>query len=154
MTDSNFTSIRNYHLVNDKLATSGQPSEEHLGSIARAGFEVIINLAVHDDAKYSLPNETENVRSLGMEYIHIPVQFNSPTEENLLDFFEAMKTHHTNKVWVHCAANWRVSVFVGLYHKIIVGLPTEEAFKLLHDTWKPNKVWSIFISTILAKHSP
>ena len=151
MTDSEFITIRNYRSIDENLATSGQPSKEHLQHIAIAGYEVIINLALHDDPRYSLPNEAETVKSLEMQYIHIPVQFACPTEENLLNFFEVMKTHHNKKVWVHCAANWRVSVFVGLYRRIVNGWTNEKAFELLHDIWEPNEVWSAFISTMLEK---
>lgn len=151
MTDIAIETIRNYRLVDDRLATSGQPSEEHLKVIAATGYEVVINLALHDDPRYSLPNETATVQSLGMKYIHIPVQFSCPTEESLLTFFEAMKTHHNNRVWVHCAANWRVPVFVGLFRSIVDGWENDEAFKLLHATWEPNEVWSTFISSMLVK---
>jgi protein tyrosine phosphatase (PTP) superfamily phosphohydrolase (DUF442 family) len=48
------------------------------------------NLALHDDPRYSLKDEAGCVRDLDMEYIHIPVQFKAPTEENLLAFFAAM----------------------------------------------------------------
>jgi len=151
MTDIAIETIRNYRLVDDRLATSGQPSEEHLKVIAATGYEVVINLALHDDPRYSLPNETATVQSLGMKYIHIPVQFSCPTEESLLTFFEAMKTHHINRVWVHCAANWRVPVFVGLFRSIVDGWENDEAFKLLYATWEPNEVWSTFISSMLVK---
>lgn len=151
MSDFAFETIRNYRLVDNGLASSGQPSEEHLKCIAAAGYEVVINLALHDDPRYSLPDETASVQSLGMKYIHIPVQFTCPTEENLLTFFEAMKAHRNSKVWVHCAANWRVPVFIGLFYSIVDGKPIDEAFKLLHATWEPNEIWASFIPSMLAK---
>lgn len=54
MTESVFATIRNYRLLNDKLATSGQPSEAHFQAIAAVGYQVVINLALHDDPRYSL----------------------------------------------------------------------------------------------------
>lgn len=87
-----------------------------------------------------------------MKYLHIPVQFSMPTEANLLDFFAAMTQHHDQKIWVHCAANWRVAVFIGLFHYIVKGRSEAEAFKLLHSTWQPNEVWFSFITAMLAKH--
>lgn len=141
--------IKNYRSAGDSLGTSGQPSEDQIKLIADAGFEVVINLALHDDPRYSLPDETATVQSLGMAYIHIPVQFAQPTLENLAAFFQAMKAHSNHKVWVHCAANWRVTVFVGLYREIVLGWPHEKAFELLRATWAPNEVWVEFIGRAL-----
>ncbi len=66
------------------LATSGQPQQDELAAISEAGYEVIINLALHDDPRYSLKDEASSVNELGMEYIHIPVQFGAPTESDLI----------------------------------------------------------------------
>jgi protein tyrosine phosphatase (PTP) superfamily phosphohydrolase (DUF442 family) len=74
--------------------------------------------------RYSLPDEPGVVQSLGMAYVHIPVQFSAPTEASLLEFFAAMEAHGSEKVWVHCAANMRVSAFIGLYRVIKQGCMT------------------------------
>ncbi|HEX5127314.1 MAG TPA: hypothetical protein VFW00_11285, partial [Rhodocyclaceae bacterium] len=54
-------SIRNYVAIDERLATSGQPSEAQLAELAREGFELVINLGLHDDPRYSLPDETGTV---------------------------------------------------------------------------------------------
>lgn len=145
------TAIRNYRPIDARLATSGQPSVEQLRSIADAGYAVVINLALHDDPRYSLADERGTVQSLGLQYIHIPVQFSAPTEANLLAFFEAMQAHRDARVWVHCAANWRVAVFLGLYRIIVDGWTEERAFELLHSLWTPDEVWSAFIAATLSR---
>ncbi|MDR0781564.1 MAG: protein tyrosine phosphatase family protein [Pseudomonadales bacterium] len=141
--------IYNYRYVSDELATSGQPSVAQLQAIAAADFSTIINLALHDDPRYSLPDEARSVAALGMKYIHIPVQFATPTQQDLLAFFETMDSHYGQKVWVHCAANMRVSAFLGLYRVLRLGWEEERAFDLMDSLWKPNEVWSAFISTAL-----
>ncbi len=152
MTEPALSSIYNYRSVDDALGTSGQPTVPQLGSIAAAGFTTIINLALHDDPRDSLPDEPATVRSLGLAYVHIPVQFAAPTEADLLAFFAAMDAHRNEKVWVHCAANMRVSAFLGLYRVIQQGWETERAFELMRGLWQPNEVWSSFIATALEKH--
>jgi uncharacterized protein (TIGR01244 family) len=141
--------IYNYRHVDESLATSGQPSVAQLKAIADAGFNTIINLALHDDPRYSLPDEPGVVSALGLKYIHIPVQFASPTEQDLLAFFDAMDQHQGEKVWAHCAANMRVSAFVGLYRVLKQGWAEEHAFELLRSLWQPNEVWSSFIASAL-----
>ena len=151
MRPAEVSAIYNVRPVDDLLTTSGQPTEGQLGAVARAGFAVVINLALHDDPRYSLPDEAATVKSLGMHYIHIPVQFAAPTEPDARAFFDAMDQHQGKKILVHCAANMRVSAFVGLYRVLRQGWQHEEAFKLMNSVWTPDEVWSGFIAGMLAK---
>lgn len=144
--------IRNYRTVDDHLATAGQPTREQFSEVAQAGFDVIINLGLHDDPRYSLPDEPGLVKSLGMQYVHIPVQFGSPTEDDLQAFFRAMDENKGKRVFVHCAANMRVSTFVGLYRAIHLRKPLEQSFSLMREIWEPNVVWAKFIHDVLTKH--
>ena len=62
------------------LATSGQPREEELLLIAKSGHEVVMNLALHDDPRYSLADEAGSGRvsaplSFGSRW-HAPVGWN------------------------------------------------------------------------------
>src|SRR4029079_7876592 len=106
---------RNFREIDERLLTAGQRSEAQLADAERRGVQVVINLALHDDPRYSLADEAGCVRGLGMEYVHIPVQFNAPTAENLQAFIAAMNAHQGKVILVHCAANYRVTAFVGLY---------------------------------------
>lgn len=146
--------IYNYRRAGERLATSGQPNEDELAAIARAGYEVVINLALHDDPRYSLADEAGTVRSLGMKYEHIPVIFSEPRRDDLNAFFAAMVLHRDRKIWVHCAANKRVSIFVGLYLHLIAGKPLEEAFSVEREIWEPNPVWAAFKARMLAAYPP
>lgn len=143
------SSIYNHRAVDDSLGTSGQPTVAQLGAIAQAGYSTVINLALHDDPRYSLPDEPGAVRALGMQYVHIPVQFGAPTRADLLAFFDAMDTRRGERIWVHCAANMRVSAFLGLYRVLRQGADEESAFGLMRDMWQPNALWSAFIADAL-----
>ena len=146
------TEIYNYLRIDEKLATSGQPSEQELAAAAKDGVEVVINLALHDDPRYSLPDETGCVRTLGMTYVHIPVQFDAPKAEDLDAFFDAMEAHRGRRILVHCAANKRVTSFLGLYCTIREKWEPERAFAPMKEIWEPNPVWASFIESMLARH--
>ncbi len=109
--------IYNYLRLTDLIATAGRPSEEELAAVARAGFEVVVNLALHD-AEYSLPDERRTVESLGLSYVHIPVAWERPLRSDLERFFEVMDKLASRKLFIHCAANKRVSVFMALYRQL------------------------------------
>lgn len=91
--------IYNFRSIDDMLSTSGQPNESQLRSVAAGGYEVIINLALHDDPRYSLQDEMTLVEGLGLEYIHIPVQFDRPQEDDLLSFYQALEKYKHKKSW-------------------------------------------------------
>lgn len=142
--------IFRYIRIDEKLATSGQPLEEELGELARNGVEVVINLALHDNPDYSLADEPGEVISHGMTYVHIPVQFDAPTEADLRMFFEAMDRHQGRRTLVHCAANKRATTFVGLYRALRQGCALGDAFAPMREVWEPNPVWASFVSAMLA----
>jgi len=148
---SSAAEIYNYRQAAPGLATSGQPREDQLAAIAGAGYEVVINLALHDDPRYSLQDEATSVKELGLQYIHIPVRFDAPSTSELSKFFAAMASHKDRRVWVHCAANMRVTAFLGLYRCLCEGWAEEPAFALLREIWQPDEVWSAFIASQLAK---
>jgi len=98
MSSTSLAGIYDFVHISPRIATAGQPSEEKLRSVANAGFETVINLTLHDDPKYSLPDEAGLVQSLGIEYIHLPVLFTGPTESVLIAFFKAYELRHNNKI--------------------------------------------------------
>ena len=86
-----------------------------------------------------------------MDYLHIPVQFNAPTEENLRAFIAAMDAHKGEKILVHCAANYRVTAFVGLYRVLCEGWTEDRAFEPMRSIWEPDAVWRQFIANMLQR---
>lgn len=120
-----------------------------MAAIAAAGYSTVVNLGLHDDKRYALPDEASTVRSLGMEYVHIPVRFDNPTKDDLVAFMSAMQGCGDKKVWVHCAANMRVTAFLGLYRVLQQGWEVGRAFELMNEVWKPNSTWEAFIQDCL-----
>ena len=139
--------IYNYKKISDKIATAGQPSVEQFSYIKEAGYQVVINLALKDSSN-ALRNEKEIVEIEGMQYIHIPVIWENPTEDKLKEFIQVMKINLDKKVFVHCAANKRVSAFVYLYRRSEESIDEEIAKKDLHQIWVPNEIWQQFIQEV------
>lgn len=69
--------IYNWRRLDDRITTSGQPTEQQLADIQALGASHMINLGLHTHEK-ALPNEAASVGQLGMTYIHIPVNFQDP----------------------------------------------------------------------------
>jgi protein tyrosine phosphatase (PTP) superfamily phosphohydrolase (DUF442 family) len=138
--------IRNFISVSPNLSTAGQPSEAQLRELARAGVEVVINLGLLDP-RYCLPDEQGLVESLGMTYRHIPVDFRAPQLRDLENFFGVMEASRDRSVFVHCAANYRVSSFVALYGQARLGWSSEQADAHIRHVWDPNETWKSFIES-------
>jgi len=153
MTTARIEDVRNFRKIHDRLLTCGQPNEAQLAAARAAGIEAVINLALHDDPRYSLADERGTVEALGMTYRHIPVQFGSPTESDLLAFFDAMEAAGERSILVHCAANYRVTAFLGLYRRLRQGWPADAAFEPMRTVWTADKVWADFIESMLAKYA-
>ncbi len=137
-----------YHFLqlDGRLLTGGMPTADQLGDVARAGVQTVINLAIPESPR-ALPEEASIVRSLGMEYIGIPVQWEAPMHHDLEMFMDAMDAHRAEKLFVHCQANYRVTGFMLLYRALRLGWEREAAWKELRQIWDPADypVWQKFI---------
>src|SRR5215471_5374360 len=60
--------IYNWRRLDDRITTSGQPTEQQLVDIQALGVRHIINLGLHSHEK-ALPDEAASVGRLGMTYI-------------------------------------------------------------------------------------
>ncbi len=139
--------IYNFLLINERLATSGQPKPEQFVAIAEAGYEMVVNL-LPDGSEAYFPGEEALVRSLSLSYHRISVIWTAPTRENLDEFYEQMKQNEKKKLYIHCAANMRVSAFTYLW-RVKNGEDPLEALADMHDIWIPDGVWATFIESNL-----
>ncbi len=138
------SAIYNFRRVSDRLACAGQPREDQLATVASDGYAVIINLGL-SEGKYALTDEASSVKLLGLTYHHIPVLFDSPQVAELESFIALMDKHAGEKIFVHCAANYRASVFTGLYLFAADKLDEQGMREFIEELWQPDPVWELFI---------
>ncbi len=144
--------IYNYRKVDDQLITGGQPTEGQLKSAANEGFTTVINLATIDP-RSSLEDEEGLVRSLGMTYFHIPVDWENPQDSDFETFEAVLKQLAEEKTLIHCAANFRVTAFYSLYAMKHLGWSEVQADEFRASIWQGSDypVWNRFISRMKAK---
>ncbi|MEW6492796.1 MAG: protein tyrosine phosphatase family protein [Cyanobacteriota bacterium] len=148
MFNKSIQSIYNFLKLSDSIATSGQPTKEQFSTIKEAGYQVLVNLALPESPN-ALPDEKKVVEALGMQYVHIPVIWENPKIEDVTHFFSVMKANADKTIFVHCAANMRVSAFMYLYRRIHEHISEEEAKQDLHQIWVPNEVWQKFMEQVV-----
>ncbi len=137
--------IYNWHRLDERLTTSGQPNAAQLAGIRDLGVGHIVNLGLHTQ-DHALPGEAAVVAALGMTYIHIPVEFQNPTEADFARFCDVMSELKDAPVHVHCIANYRVSAFLYRYRRDVLGMDEAPARADLEKCWQPNAVWADFIA--------
>jgi protein tyrosine phosphatase (PTP) superfamily phosphohydrolase (DUF442 family) len=140
----NLNDIFNFLQIENVYATSGQPGESQFGLIKKAGYKTVVNLAPISVLENSVVDEEQILKRLGLEYIHIPVDFMNPTEEDFQRFVASIENR--KDVWVHCAANMRVSAFTYRYRTQLLDEDDAMAKADLQKIWEPFGVWSEFIS--------
>jgi uncharacterized protein (TIGR01244 family) len=142
MTDT--VSIYHWHRLDDRITTSGQPSEAQLADLAALGVRCIINLGLHTHPK-ALPDEAASVAALGMTYVYIPVDFTNPTEHDFAAFRSAVAAAADGPLHVHCIANYRVSAVFYRYRRDVLGMDAAQARADLDRVWQPDQIWAAFI---------
>ncbi len=139
---------KNTYRVYSKLWTSGQLSEHDIALLTDLGFNLVINLAL-PTSEHALPNEASLVTGAGMEYVQIPVIWEQPLPEQFQEFVEVMQANKAKKIWVHCVMNLRVSAFVYLYRKLVLGESEDKASFPMRHIWQPDEVWKVFIEDVV-----
>jgi protein tyrosine phosphatase (PTP) superfamily phosphohydrolase (DUF442 family) len=141
--------IINWRRIDARLTTSGQPNETQLAELSKLGVRHVVNLAPHSN-NHALADEPSAVSALGMEYIHIPVEWTEPTEADYRRFREVMHELEGRSVHVHCAANMRVSAFLYRYWRDECGWSDAKARSVMDTIWQPGGKWAELIGDLAA----
>ena len=136
--------IYNWRRLDERLTTSGQPTEQQLADLAGLGVRHVVNLGLHTHDK-ALPDEAATVSGLGMSYTHLPVDFQKPTAADVAAFCAVMDRLQGEVVHVHCIANYRVSAFLYRYRVDVLGWPEDRARADLDAVWRPEGVWQALV---------
>ncbi len=128
----------NYRAVSDAVATAGIPRPEHLTTLGDEGIELVINL-LPDSSEHALENERSIVQDQGIEYWYLPVDFSAPKLEEYVQFRNKLNQTGDKKIFIHCAANYRVSAFYSRYAVESGIWSQEEADRFMLSIWKPSE---------------
>jgi protein tyrosine phosphatase (PTP) superfamily phosphohydrolase (DUF442 family) len=145
-------SIYHWRRLDDRITTSGQPTESQLADIHALGVRHVVNLGLHSHEK-ALPDEGASLSRLGMTYIHVPVDFQHPRDGDFDQFCSVMEQLKDQPVHVHCIANYRVSAFFYRYRRDVLGMDETQARAEIEEIWQPEGVWAVFCEPRGERHS-
>jgi protein tyrosine phosphatase (PTP) superfamily phosphohydrolase (DUF442 family) len=142
-------SIRNFLELEANLGTAGQPTEAQYPAIAAAGYDTVVNLALPTSTG-ALPDEAGLAARLGLAYVAIPIDFEAPAVASALRFFRMLDENRGRRLFVHCAANYRVSALVYAYRVARGRMARDAAAADLRRMWTPNETWARYIEDAIA----
>lgn len=129
--------IQNLHINNPRVATAGALRPSDFAALRAAGIEQVINLQLPGD-KGAIADEGAVVRSFGMDYSPVPIDWKNPTLADAQAFFAAMQAAEGRAVLIHCSANARATLLFALYEITKKGRPFVEAMAPVNEVWGRN----------------
>ena len=132
----------NYFEYSTQLASSGQPTKAQLPLLKEANIGLVVNLApVTEPGAYA--DEGELIKARGIDYAHMPIEWEAPTEANIRAFFSVMEQAKDKRVLVHCYANARASAFSYLWRVLKAGDDARGARQDLITIWDYNEGYEL-----------
>lgn len=116
--------------INGEVTVGPQPTEDQLKELANSGFKSIVNFRTEgeEDQPLSPTQEGENVKQLGLSYLHIPVSMKSMSEATVDQFRE--QYHELPKpVFAHCKSGKRAGAMVMMHIASNQGLSGEQTLQ-------------------------
>ncbi len=128
----------NFKAISPELTTSGVVNETLLQQLSDQGYRQLINL-LPNDSEYATSNEQYLVESQKINYVYIPVDFSNPTPADYQAFVDAMIASPNLKTHIHCAANYRVSAFFGIYAYQHLNWSSAQVKQHIESLWQPEE---------------
>ncbi|MEB3865964.1 MULTISPECIES: protein tyrosine phosphatase family protein [Acinetobacter] len=146
--EQSLAQIPNFSVIHEHLFSSAQPSIEQLKLIKEYGCSIVINLAL-SNAPNHIENEDRICLDIGLNYIHIPIDWETPSAEQCLLVLDLIDHLVQNEiVWIHCTKNDRSSCLMYVYRQFYMNMDMPTSQDLLHVTWEPNETWTGLIHSI------
>jgi uncharacterized protein (TIGR01244 family) len=120
-----FSNIKNFLRINDKICTGGQPTLDDLARLKADGVKAVINL--RQASEFNAEEEAAKAKELGLRYFHIPFDSANPKSEAAYEFLKVMDDSANRPVFIHCTTANRVGGFWMIYRVLKDGWKLEEA---------------------------
>src|SRR5271154_318727 len=119
--------IPNAGKVNDHLYRGAQPNLSTFAELKKMGVTTVVNLRLEHDA--DIAAERQQVESLGLRFVHIPVGgFSAPSNAQIIQFLSIFRDHPAETVFVHCHyGEDRTGVFIASYRMTFDHWRSEQA---------------------------
>lgn len=119
------TSIYNFVRLSKDFCTGGQPRVQELVNLKSTGTRSIVSL--RRPSEFNEAAQVAEAKRLGIRYYNIPVNSQSPKDEEVKEFLEILSDPNNLPVFIHCASANRVGGFWMIRRVLIDGWGIKEA---------------------------
>lgn len=124
--NSSIDPVDNFERVSPGLWRGAQPSEEGLSLLAQRGVRTIIDLRMEGEGA---KKESLQAKTLGMNYVHFPLGFMSPSDEKIKEILSVALNPVNQPVFIHCRQGAdRTGMLVGIYRRLVMGWSFERTY--------------------------
>ena len=117
--------IRAFLQVTPEFCTGGQPRVEHYAMLKSKGVKTVLNL--RQPTEHRADEEKQLVEELGMKYVNIPVNYQTPTPESVDEFLKITDDKASRPMFVHCTAAIRAGAYWAIRRVLRDGMTWEAA---------------------------
>jgi len=123
-------SVKNFGRVNENLYRGGQPSRDGFRELKDLGVRTVVDLRTGDRSE-----EAEEVRSLGMNYVNIPMDDSDRTyDPQVTKFLSLTQNSKNGPIFVHCAGGrHRTGTVVAAYRMSVDGWNIGRSYQEMKD---------------------
>jgi len=109
VTKKEIAGISTFAQVESTIACGGSTTPDAIREIKRMGFKTVVNLRLASEPGALVDEEGAIVRSLGMTYVHLPFNIQTPDPKLVENFMAAVAGPANTPAYVHCAAGGRAA---------------------------------------------
>ena len=109
VTKKEIAGISTFAQVETTIACGGSTRPEAIKEIKTMGFKSVINLRLASEEGALVEEEGAMVKSLGLNYVHLPFNIQTPDPKLIDDFIAAVTSPANTPAYVHCAAGGRAA---------------------------------------------
>jgi protein tyrosine phosphatase (PTP) superfamily phosphohydrolase (DUF442 family) len=126
------TGIPHAGKISETLYRGAQPQEVGLSELKLLGITTIVDLRSEDREKVEW--ERKHAESLGLRFVHIPVNgWSPPTDEQVVQFLSLLRDNPGQRVFMHCHfGDDRTGVFTAVYRMAVEKWSAEQATKEMY----------------------
>lgn len=119
--------VNNFARVSDGIWRGAVPSTEALEHMSKSGIKTVIDLRM---TGIGTIKESATSQRLGMKYIHIPMGFTAPNNDQVSQFLKIVTTPADLPVFVHCTQGAdRTGTLVGIYRRLVQGWTFDRTYE-------------------------
>ena len=119
--------ITNFTKVDAVVACGGATDTAALEALKNDGFKAVINLRQATEQGANVEENATRAKALGLNYIHLPLNGQSPDAKVVDDFLAAVANKANQPVFIHCASASRVGALWLVKRVLQDGWSTDKA---------------------------